>query len=35
MKMIIAVVQPAKLNTIRDALAKLEVSRMTVTDGQG
>lgn len=35
MKMIIAVVQPAKLETIREALAKLEVARMTVTDGQG
>ncbi len=35
MKMIVAIVQPAKLDTIRDALAKLEVSRMTVADAQG
>src|SRR5580704_18962534 len=35
MKMIIAVIQPTKLNAVRDALNKLEVTRMTVCDAQG
>lgn len=35
MKLIIAVIQPPKLNTVREALAKLGVTRMTVCDAQG
>ncbi|HEX3999552.1 MAG TPA: P-II family nitrogen regulator [Pirellulales bacterium] len=35
MKMIIAVIQPTRLNAVRDALNKLEVTRMTVCDAQG
>ncbi len=35
MKMIIAVIQPTKLNAVRNALNKLEVTRMTVCDAQG
>jgi nitrogen regulatory protein P-II 2 len=34
-KLIIAVVQPTKLDALRDALVKIEVSRMTVCDAQG
>lgn len=35
MKLIVAVIQPTKLNAVREALAKIEVTRMTVCDGQG
>jgi nitrogen regulatory protein P-II 1 len=35
MKMIIAIIQPTKLNAVRDALDKLAVTRMTVCDAQG
>jgi nitrogen regulatory protein P-II 1 len=35
MKMIVAVIQPTKLNAVRDALNKIEVTRMTVCDAQG
>ncbi len=35
MKMIIAIIQPTKLNAVRDALNKIEVTRMTVCDAQG
>src|SRR5437868_10013995 len=35
MKLIIAVIQPTKLNAVRDALNKIEVTRMTVCDAQG
>ena len=35
MKLIIAVIQPTKLNAVREALAKIEVARMTVCDAQG
>ena len=35
MKLVIAIIQPTKLNELRDALAKLGVSRMTVCDAQG
>jgi nitrogen regulatory protein PII len=35
MKMIVAVIQPTKLNAVRDALSKIEVTRMTVCDAQG
>lgn len=33
--MIIAVIQPTKLNAVRDALVKVGVDRMTVCDAQG
>ena len=35
MKLIIAVIQPTKLSAVREALEKIEVTRMTVCDGQG
>jgi len=35
MKMIIAIIQPTKLTAVQAALAKIEVSRMTVCDAQG
>ncbi|HEV2968406.1 MAG TPA: P-II family nitrogen regulator [Pirellulales bacterium] len=35
MKMIVAVIQPTKLNAVRDALNRIEVTRMTVCDAQG
>ena len=35
MKLVIAVIQPTKLDSVRDALEKLEVTRMTVCDAQG
>ena len=35
MKLIIAVIQPPKLSAVREALAKIEVLRMTVADAQG
>ena len=35
MKLIIAVIQPPKLNAVREALEKIEVFRMTVCDAQG
>lgn len=35
MKLILAVIQPPKLSAVREALAKVEVLRMTVTDAQG
>jgi nitrogen regulatory protein P-II 1 len=35
MKMIIAVIKPFKLNDVRDALTKLGVQGMTVTDVRG
>jgi len=35
MKLVIAVIQPPKLNAVREALEKIEVFRMTVCDGQG
>jgi nitrogen regulatory protein P-II 1 len=34
-KLVIAVIQPTKLNAVREALEKIEVSRMTVCDAQG
>lgn len=34
MKMIIAVMSPTKVNTVREALVKIEVERMTVCDAQ-
>ena len=35
MKMIIAIIQPTKLNAVRDALVHAGVERMTVCDAQG
>jgi nitrogen regulatory protein P-II 1 len=35
MKLIVAVIQPPKLNAVREALEKIEVMRMTVCDAQG
>jgi nitrogen regulatory protein PII len=35
MKLIIAVIQPTKLDALREALVKIGVTRMTVCDAQG
>lgn len=35
MKMVVAVIQPTKLKALHEALAKIEVERMTVCDAQG
>ena len=35
MKFVIAVIQPTKLKAVREALEKIEVTRMTVCDAQG
>jgi nitrogen regulatory protein PII len=35
MRMVIAIIQPTKLNSVREALAKIGVTRMTVCDAQG
>ncbi len=35
MKLIIAIIQPTKLNAVREALEKIEVTRLTVCDAQG
>jgi nitrogen regulatory protein P-II 1 len=35
MRMILAVIQPTKLNAVRDALASIAVERMTVCDAHG
>ncbi|MGQ9573850.1 MAG: P-II family nitrogen regulator [Thermoguttaceae bacterium] len=35
MKLVIAVIQPTKLDAVREALQKVEVTRMTVCDAQG
>ena len=35
MKLIVAIIQPTKLNAVRDALVKIDVERMTVCDAQG
>jgi nitrogen regulatory protein PII len=34
-KLVIAIIQPTKLNAVREALEKIEVTRMTVGDAQG
>jgi len=34
-KVVLAVIQPTKLNAVREALEKIEVERMTVCDAQG
>lgn len=35
MKLLIAIIQPTKLNAVREALEKIEVARLTVCDAQG
>ncbi|MGD9721103.1 MAG: P-II family nitrogen regulator [Pirellulales bacterium] len=35
MKLVVAVIQPTKLSEVRQALAKIGVTRMTVCDAQG
>ncbi len=35
MKLLIAIIQPTKLNAVREALEKIEVGRLTVCDAQG
>ncbi|HEX2957573.1 MAG TPA: P-II family nitrogen regulator [Chitinispirillaceae bacterium] len=35
MKYIIAIIQPSKLEVVKDALSKIEVFRLTVSDAQG
>src|SRR6185369_3180601 len=35
MKLVIAILQPTKLEAVRQALNKIEVTRMTVCDAQG
>jgi nitrogen regulatory protein P-II 2 len=34
-KLIIAIIQPTKLSAVREALEKIEVTRLTITDAQG
>jgi nitrogen regulatory protein P-II 1 len=34
-KLVLAIIQPTKLNVVHEALEKIEVTRMTVCDGQG
>ena len=34
MKLVIAIIQPTKLSAVREALEKIEVTRMTICDGQ-
>ena len=35
MKLVIAVIQPTKLNAVREALERIEVARLTICDAQG
>jgi nitrogen regulatory protein P-II 2 len=35
MKLIVAIIQPSKLDAVKEALAEAEVFRMTVVDAQG
>ncbi len=35
MKLVLAIIQPPKLNAVKEALDKIEVMRMTVTEVQG
>lgn len=35
MKVVLAVIQPTKLDAVREALEEIEVERMTVSDAQG
>jgi len=34
-KLVVAIIQPTKLDAVREALEKVEVTRMTVCDAQG
>jgi len=34
-KLVIAIIQPTKLKAVREALEKIEVTRLTVSDAQG
>jgi len=34
-KLVVAIIQPTKLDAVREALEKVEVTRMTVSDAQG
>ena len=35
MKLVVAIIQPTKLDAVRESLQKVEVTRMTVCDAQG
>ncbi|MCE5302552.1 MAG: P-II family nitrogen regulator [Planctomycetaceae bacterium] len=35
MKLVLAIIQPTKLDAVQAALAKIEVTRMTICDAQG
>ncbi len=35
MKLVIAIIQPTKLSAVREALEKIEVTRLTICDAQG
>ena len=35
MKLILAIIQPSRLEAVKDALAKVEVFRLTIIDVQG
>lgn len=35
MKLVVAIIQPTKLSAVRDALARIEVGRLTVCEAQG
>ena len=35
MKLVVAIIQPTKLRAVREALAKVGVTRMTICDAQG
>lgn len=35
MKLVVAIIQPTKLDAVREALEKIEVTHMTVCDAQG
>lgn len=35
MKLIVAIIQPNKLEAVKEALARVEVNRLTVSDAQG
>ena len=35
MKLVLAIIQPTKLKAVQEALAKVEVERLTVCDAQG
>ena len=35
MKLVIAIIQPTKLEAVQQALNKIEVTRMTISDAQG